>query len=1261
MKTNTAPTSMPTQSLTMAMANSARRNSPLISAAFAGLVLSSVSVVAQAAPQLDKPAYTLKIVTHGEDANRSHNMDEQARQDNRRTDVSMKTTVQTGTRTVKSERTEQVKVKVNSGQSRSIRLDDGGVIWVSKDPISLNPTLNVNTSGSVEIEGGTFSSPINFTINTNYAHYIDQWELAVYDSSDTDQLDALATFMGRDLKNGRTIKWDGHTKDGQLLKSGDQLTYVLTVRDKEGHKDETHSRQISLIGANRNLQNSTQTSLAKKAVEESTATKNNDIVASFENNLKLQTIPVHGSRVRIFGRDIAQGNKLSIDGEDISLVDNKFVIEKLLPTGQHEFDVAITDNAQQVFHKPLDVNLKEKYMFMVGLADVTVGSGKVTGNLESLSDGDKHLDGDIFVDGRVAFYLKGKIQGKYLVTAQMDTGTAAIDELFDDIHKKDPRSLFRRLDPDKYYPVYGDDSTIIDDTDSQGKMFVRVDWDKSRALWGNYNTDLTGTELSAFNRSLYGAKLNHRSTKVTTNGNHKTDITVFGSEAQSAFRHNQFIGTGGSLYYLKDTDIVDGSEKVWVEIRQRNSERAVQKVVLEEGRDYQIDDFQGRIILHRPLLQIAQQSGPSLIKDTPLDGNQVFLMVDYEYVPDNFASDKASYGAQGKAWVTDNVAIGATFVHENRDKDDYDLKGVDVTYQKGKGTYIKGEFAQSEATQTHGSFLSQDGGLNFSSFADTSTTLNNNSGVNKQGSAYSIETRVNLLEFSRTQGSIGAWFKNREAGFSTSRFDNGHDTVDAGVEAIAKLTDSLDVSTRVTLLDKEDTLKTTTASVQADYKVSDKLSVAAEVRHVKEDDQGIAGNNLNNNTTNTTNTNTRDGEGTLAALKVGYDVRPEVNVYAVAQGTLATKGNYQDNNLFTVGTKARVSNKLDLNAELSTGDRGDAATLGANYRVSDGYSLYTNYTLSTDRTTSSRGKRNVFTVGQRKSISNQLKVYTEHQFTHEDTQSGVGHTFGLDYQISKELTANASIQTARLDKAQTGLTDRDAFSVGLGYRKDKTDASTRFEYRRDTGENEDTEQYVTTNRANYRMSPSLRLQGKFNYSETKDQRGNTRNARFTEAAIGFALRPVSNDRLNILGKLSYLYDLQPLSQSTRPDERAVIGSVETNYQIDQKWEIGGKLAHKQSEIRDDRSTGKWQKNDASLAAVRARYHLTKKWDAMAEYHWMNSDQSQDMQHGAMVSVDRHIGKNMKLGIGYNFTDFTDDLRDTDGTAEGWFVNIVGKY
>jgi len=266
----------------------------------------------------------------------------------------------------------------------------------------------------------------------------------------------------------------------------------------------------------------------------------------------------------------------------------------------------------------------------------------------------------------------------------------------------------------------------------------------------------------------------------------------------------------------------------------------------------------------------------------------------------------------------------------------------------------------------------------------------------------------------------------------------------------------------------------------------------------------------------------------------------------------------------------------------------------------------------------------------------------------------------LEYQLNKTLLAIATAQKAQIDK-QEGVTDRDAYSLGLSYKKGGSDASARVEYRRDIGTNDETEQFVTTNRANLRVSPSVRLQGKFNHSQTNDLLGDESDAHFTEAAIGVAVRPVNHDRLNVLGKVTYTDDLQPLSQSTNPDEKALIASLESSYQLSQRWEIGGKLAHKESEIRADRNAGNWSRNDASLAAVRARYHMTRNWDASAEYRWMNSAESADVQHGASISVDRHIGNKMKVGIGYNFTDFDDDLGNNDGTVKGWFLNLIGKF
>ncbi len=1174
-----------------------------------GLLFCSATVVAdtlKGSSALNKPAYTIKIISND-------NVTAQLNSGNKKV-----THNATSAQSTKEQRAEPL--------NRSIAIKDGGVVWVTKDPNKVIPKLIVTGASSVAVDKGVFATPMSFTLSTNYSHFIKSWELSVYHSSDEDFKEPLTQFKGDDLSIDQVVKWDGSTTNKKQLLSGDRLVYVLRVTGERGHIDETNARYVALKSPFRNLEN------AEPVVTDSNA---------LENNLKRQTIPVHGSSVRISGRDVAPGNSITVNGNPMRLTDRQFVTETILPEGQHDFVVKIKDNANKQYTKNLNVDLSGKYLFMVGLADVTVGEGKVTGNLEGLVDSDEQLDGDIFVDGRVAFYLKGKVKGKYLITAQMDTETAPIDELFDDIHKKDPQSIFRRLDPDQYYPVYGDDSTLVDDTDSQGKLYVRVDWDKSRAIWGNYNTDLTGTELSSFNRSLYGAKLSRKSTNITSRGDSRTDLTVFASEVQSAYRHNQFLGTGGSLYYLKDKDIVDGSEKIWIEVRENeNSERAIETVALVEGRDYQIDDFQGRIILNRPLLQVVKQANSSLIKDEALDGSQVFLMVDYEYVPSDFDADKASYGARGKAWLTDHVAVGGTIIHESRDSDDYNHKGIDLTVQKAEGTYIKGEYAQSESNQSLGSFLSSDGGLNFAPFNSNASEV----GTDTEGSAYSVEARVNLKDYSQKEGSIGAWYKEREAGYSSASSDTTVDTTDAGVTALVSVNDRLKTSVRATLLEEEAITKDTTVSLKADYKVDNKISVAAEVKAVSEKDL-VNGNN--------------NGKGTLGAFKVGYDVNKNLNLYGVAQGTIDKSGSYENNDLLTLGATSNFNKRVDLNAEVSTGDRGDSALVGIKYLATNDYNLYTNYTMATD--SDSREQRNIVTVGQRKSVSNQLKVYSEHQYTHEDEQAGLGQSFGLDYKLSKQINTTLSYQQAELEQNDGGTIDRDAFTVGLNYEKEHTEASTRLEYRNDEGDGEHTRQWVTTNRVNHRLSPSLRVQGKLNYSETQDQVSNSLDAKFAEAGMGFAYRPVNNDRHHVLGRLTYLYDLAPLDQSDISDEKSLIASLENNYQVNHRWQVGGKLAHKQGEIRDDRDAGEWNKNDATLASIRARYHMTHNWDLMAQYHWLNSDESQDTQHGAMISVDRHLGNNLKLGVGYNFTEFNDDLADTEGSSEGWFINLLGKF
>ncbi len=38
-----------------------------------------------------------------------------------------------------------------------------------------------------------------------------------------------------------------------------------------------------------------------------------------------------------------------------------------------------------------------------------------------------------------------------------------------------------------------------------------------------------------------------------------------------------------------------------------------------------------------------------------------------------------------------------------------------------------------------------------------------------------------------------------------------------------------------------------------------------------------------------------------------------------------------------------------------------------------------------------------------------------------------------------------------------------------------------------------------------------------------------------------------------------------------------------------------------------------------------------------------------------------MNENLKVGVGYNFTDFSDDLTDLSYRSRGVFLNILGKF
>ena len=135
-----------------------------------------------------------------------------------------------------------------------------------------------------------------------------------------------------------------------------------------------------------------------------------------------------------------------------------------------------------------------------------------------------------------------------------------------------------------------------------GKLYVKVSHDESHALWGNFKVGYLDNELAQVDRGLYGGNAHWQSEATTDFGEQRVVPRCFcGSSPEPSASREEFRGTGGSLYFLHNQDILTGSESVRIELRDKDSGLVTGVVNLRPVLDYDIDYLQGRILLAEPL------------------------------------------------------------------------------------------------------------------------------------------------------------------------------------------------------------------------------------------------------------------------------------------------------------------------------------------------------------------------------------------------------------------------------------------------------------------------------------------------------------------------------------------------------------------------------------------------------------------------------------------------------------------------------------
>ncbi len=1077
-----------------------------------------------------------------------------------------------------------------------------------------------------------------FQAYSNYLAYIERAEVRLFKPTDNAKSTPLAVVPLDDKLKGEWQYNDtlfSKTKtsllddDTDLIERPDELIYIVRVYNKDGLYDETVPRSLW-------LKNSLQIPLAEQ-------NKDRALLAAYgENMLNKQRIKLDGGTVKVNGINVPDAHNVYVMGRLIPVdTTGKFVTEQIIPEGYHNIEVAVLDENGngELFHRELE--LAENDWFFVGIADVTMGVRDTNGPASLVTQNDSY-DDDAFATGRLAFFTEGKTKSNIEITASADTREQPLEDLFSNFTSKDPTVLFRRLDEDLYYPTFGDDSTIEEAAPTQGKFYIKAEKDGDHVLWGNFDASVDESELVRVDRGLYGAQLKYGSDARVESGDEKIQVEVFAAEPGTIGAREEFRGTGGSVYFLKHQDLTIGSENVYIETRDEQTGQVLSRERIAAARDYDIDYIQGRILLESPVSSFSQDG--SVISSNSLSGNPNFLVVTYEYAPGFEELDDLAIGGRASAWLSDSIELGVTAIDQEQLGSDQTVTGVDVRFEADGGNYIKVEAAQSKGLAVN-QLESLDGGFAFTE--------------EQQGTDPNIEANALRVEAAVTyENGIGlqSYIQTRESGFSASGQVVDTDTTEVGVDLSLPLTQKTDIE--VSLEKREEDIGQTEdqLDIELAYKLNERWrgDLALRRDEIQNNDPRLQ---------SVEDTGVRDELGAAIAFSSDEDW----SLYGFGQYTISSDSSRDKNNRLGVGGAYNVNDKLRTNAELSEGTSGLGASIGLDYQASENSAYY--FTLANENQRSSTGLRSLrgnAVAGFKNKYSERIGFYGEERYAYGDQPQGLTHAYGVDFAANEYWNYGAGLELGTLRNTDGSDTDRLALSTTIGYTTERSNYIGVLEFRSDETISSDRQTWLTRQSFDYQTNKDWRLIAKLDWSMSDSSQGEFFDGDFTEAVTGFAYRPVDNDQLNALVKYTYFFNkpapeqVNTTNNNSQFIQRSQIISLDVTYDIDPRWSIGGKYAYKMGELALDRINPNYFSSDSQLLVLRADWHLVNSWDFLIEARALEAIQAQDIRSGFLVGLYKHINKNWKVGVGYNFTDFSDDLTDLSFDDQGVFINIIGK-
>lgn len=848
--------------------------------------------------------------------------------------------------------------------------------------------------------------------------------------------------------------------------------------------------------------------------------------------------------------------------------------------------------------------------------------------------------GDQTMAGRVAFFAKGTIKGEYLLTAAVDSDKITREK------------LFRDIDPNAFYPIYGDASSKQFDAQSTSRVYVRVDKDRSYLLYGDYSTanNDVGNSLASYNRSLTGAKWHYESQSVK--------INAFAANDNNRSYVDEQAGRGVSgPYALGKANAVANSEQIELVVRDRNAPAVVLKrQSLTRFVDYDFEPFSGRVLFRQPVPSVDENNNP------------ISIRIAYE-VEEGGEKYWVS-GADVKAKLTDSIALGASFAQDRNPVAPFKLGGVNAEITLGARTFIVAEVAKSYGNQYVNSSISPQLGLAL------------NPAIDQSGRAARIELRHNgqVVSGRAYIAKSDATFQNPSAGLAAGRQE-------AGINLQARATDAITLTGSLLQTQDESRLATDgakrdAASVGISVALTNRVKLDVTANTVREKQVAGSGGFLS---PTQAQQSSLPGLGWGSSTSFGFDGTGLLASPATLSGLNPNTGSPELVSNEYNSLKARLTGQVTDSASMygeyeRSGDDRQRVALGGEYRINEKSRMYARHEFANSLSgtyglTADGSKTTNTAIGVDTSYMQDGQLFSEYRLAGSQNGQDAAGALGLRnlWRVGEGFNLTTTLERQTVMPAASARQEATAISLGADYSANpwyKTGG--KLEYRISSAQ----QTWLSTLAYDRKFSDQWAALVRNFYSKQSARgtglaigNGTQTQDRFQ---LGLAYRDTKENLWHGLGRLEHRYERSDAVGSPA-NARSWIASLHGNYKPSRNWTYSGQMAYKGVNERFASPTGQTTGNGTGIAQLgdpstwhgtllsgRVIWDFTERFDASL-YGSSQSAQGSRL-HGLGAELGYRVMNNLWVSLGYTGGAYSDvDAFSSNQSWKAWHLRLRFKF